>query len=243
VAVPDLAGGRVERVLDVAAELLVRWGYQRVTIDEVARHAGIGKGTVYLHFRTKDALFLTVLLRAERGIAEHMAQRAEDDPRYVLPSRLTGGLYRELSDDPVLRGLFMADVEVLGRLIHEAAETIGELAARRDRVLDEHFRLLQEAGCLRADLSRPALLYTFSAVGSGFFFLSGIPGTDGVAGRVGVPNLAVEERIELLERAIAAAVEVPEPPAAELAHLAPTVAGLYRSLTEHIDNEWRRRVR
>ena len=57
------SGGRLDRVLDAAADLLVRWGYQRVTIDDVARHAGIGKGTVYLHFRTKEALFLTVLLR------------------------------------------------------------------------------------------------------------------------------------------------------------------------------------
>ncbi len=55
---------RSQLVLDSAAELLVRWGYRRVTIDDVTAHAGIGKGTVYLHLRTKDALFLTVLLRA-----------------------------------------------------------------------------------------------------------------------------------------------------------------------------------
>ena len=55
----------MERVLDSAAELLLRWGYQRVTIDEIARHAGIGKGTVYLHFPTKEALFLTMLLRTQ----------------------------------------------------------------------------------------------------------------------------------------------------------------------------------
>lgn len=242
-AVPDLAGPRVERVLDAAAELLVRWGYQRVTIDEVARHAGIGKGTVYLHFRTKDALFLTVLLRAERSVAGRMAQGADEDPAYVLPSRLTGAFYREFGTDPVLRGLIMADVEVLGRLIHEAADTLSELTVRRDRVLDEHFRLLQEAGCLRADLSRQALLYTYSAIGAGFFFLGSVAESDQLTGRIGAPDLPVEERAKLLERAIAAAIEVLEPPAAELARIAPTVAGLYRSLTEHIDNEWRRRVR
>ena len=66
-----------------AAELLVRWGYQRVTIDEVARHAGIGKGTVYLHFRTKDALFLTVLLRAQRRLSAGWRDRMEADPAVV----------------------------------------------------------------------------------------------------------------------------------------------------------------
>ena len=68
VAAPDQPAARVERVLDSATELLVRWGYQRVTIEDVAKHAGIGKGTVYLHFRTKDALFLTVLLQQLLGI-------------------------------------------------------------------------------------------------------------------------------------------------------------------------------
>ena len=41
---------RAGRILDAAAELLLRWGYKRVSIEEIARHAGIGKGTVYLHF-------------------------------------------------------------------------------------------------------------------------------------------------------------------------------------------------
>jgi AcrR family transcriptional regulator len=236
-AAPDHPGARVERVLDAAGELLVRWGYQRVTIDEVARHAGIGKGTVYLHFRTKEALFLTVLLRAQAGVAGHMVERAEADPQDVLPARIGSRMYRELNADPVLRALYLADVEMLGRLAHEAAGTIGELTARRNQVLDEHLRLLQEAGCLRADLPLPALRYTFDAVAAGFFLVEGF-------GRpAGRPVLPVEERADLLERAVAAAVQVPEPPADGLARTAPVIAVLYRSLLEHVDHEWRRRVR
>ena len=233
----DLVGTRVERVLDAAGELLVRWGYQRVTIDEVARHAGIGKGTVYLHFRTKEALFVTVLLRAQAGVAERMAKRIDDDPAHALPSRLSRSLYLDLTADPVLRALYLADVEVLGRLAHEAVDTIGDLSARRAEGLDEHLRLLQEIGCLRADMSLRELRYTFSAVGAGFFFL------DGFGKLAGDLDLPVAERADLLERAIAAALQVPEPPVAELERVAPVVASLYRSLLEHIDHEWRHRVR
>ena len=236
-AAPDVGGARVERVLDAAGELLVRWGYQRVTIDEVARQAGIGKGTVYLHFRTKDALFLTVLLRAQAGVAERAARRAEADPAHAMPARLLRSLYLELSADPVLRAVYLSDVEILGRLAHEAAETIGDLGARRDHVLDEQLRLLQEAGCLRGDLTLPELRYTLDAVATGFILV------DGFGEPYRRPGLAAEERADLLERAIAAAIEVPEPPAAELARVAPSVAALYRSLLEHIDHEWRRRAR
>ncbi|GAC1395003.1 MAG: hypothetical protein NVSMB65_13760 [Chloroflexota bacterium] len=40
---------REERILDAAATLLVRWGYRKTTLDDVAREAGVGKGTIYLH--------------------------------------------------------------------------------------------------------------------------------------------------------------------------------------------------
>lgn len=232
---PELAGGRMERVLDTAADLLVRWGYQRVTIDEVARHAGIGKGTVYLHFRTKEALFLTVLLRAQRQLLSATAEQMAADPEQLLPSRLVRSLYRVLSDDPLARALYLGDAEVLGRLAHEAADTLGALVGRRQQVLTEHLGLLSAAGCLRPDLEPEAQLYTLSAVAAGFFFVGGMPG--------GTPDLDVETRCDLLERAIAAAIEVPDPPAAELERLAPVVAGLYRSLIKDVDHEVRRRVR
>ncbi|HEY3710665.1 MAG TPA: helix-turn-helix domain-containing protein, partial [Amycolatopsis sp.] len=61
---------RADRILDAASELLVRWGSRKVTIDDVARRAGIGKGTVYLHWRTKDALFETLLTRAAADLLD-----------------------------------------------------------------------------------------------------------------------------------------------------------------------------
>jgi Bacterial regulatory proteins, tetR family len=44
-AQPDERQRREERILDAAAALLVRWGFRKTTIDDVAREAGVGKGT------------------------------------------------------------------------------------------------------------------------------------------------------------------------------------------------------
>src|SRR5262245_35993053 len=93
---------RMDRVLDAAGELLLRWGYQRVTIDEIARHAGIGKGTVYLHFPNKEALFLTLLLRAQRRSIAGILDEVTADPVNALPSRVVRHVYLHVAEDPVL---------------------------------------------------------------------------------------------------------------------------------------------
>ena len=106
---------RLDRILDSAADLLVRWGYQRVTVEDVAKQAGIGKGTVYLHFRTKESLFLAVLLRVQQAVGAGMVERMRADPRHALPSRMISAVYRALAEDPVTHRIYFGDADTLGR--------------------------------------------------------------------------------------------------------------------------------
>lgn len=46
------------RILRIAAEHFVRFGYRRTNIGDVARDVGIGKGSIYLHFASKKALLI-----------------------------------------------------------------------------------------------------------------------------------------------------------------------------------------
>lgn len=223
---------RLDRILDSAADLLVRWGYQRVTVEDVAKQAGIGKGTVYLHFRSKEALFLAVLLRVQQAVGAGMAERMRADPRHTLPSRMISSSYRSLAEDPVTHRIYFGDAETLGRLAHEAAETLGELSARRDAVFAEHLTLLREAGLLRAELDPASARYVLSAVSTGFFL------TDSLALPAAPADLEVRAR--LLEHSLAAALETGGEPSRQLAD---RVAARYQSLIDHLDDEWRHRVR
>jgi AcrR family transcriptional regulator len=226
-------GARLERVLDAAADLLVRLGYRRVTIEEVARQAGIGKGTVYLHFPTKEALFLAVLLRTHHGVTRRMVARMEADPAEVLPGRAMRSLYLDIADDPVTRPLYLGDSEVLGRLAHEAVDTLGALSRRRQEAGRAWFGLLCEAGLLRpGDVD--AQLYQLSAITTGFYFLDTLP----------VPGAPAERtrKAELLEQTVTAPLAAPAA-AVCAAGAAPAVTALYRSLIDHIDEEWHRRLR
>lgn len=44
-------------ILAAGMTLFSRYGYRRTSIEEVAREAGIAKGTVYLYFQTKEEIF------------------------------------------------------------------------------------------------------------------------------------------------------------------------------------------
>lgn len=236
-AVEPEPGERADRVLDAAAELLLRWGYRRVTIDDVARHAGIGKGTVYLHFRTKDALFLTVLLRSQRRLFADLADRMLLEPAVALPWRMVGVVYDAVRSDEVAHALYMGDPDVLGRLAHEAAGTLGELARRRDDAVRAHFGLLREAGLLATDLPLDEQVHSYGAVTAGFFLAAG---SAGEADTFAPADPA--RRAALLEHVLRSVLLGPADPAGA-ADVAPAVAALYRPLVAHIDTEWQRRAR
>ena len=67
-----------ERILEVAKEAFTRFGAQ-ASLDDIAKQAGVGAGTLYRHFPTRDALIEAVyrsevekLAAAERKFAETM---------------------------------------------------------------------------------------------------------------------------------------------------------------------------
>jgi AcrR family transcriptional regulator len=52
-----------EVILDAVDRLLGRYGYQKMTMDDLAREAGISKRTIYLHFPGKEAVALASIDR------------------------------------------------------------------------------------------------------------------------------------------------------------------------------------
>src|SRR5690349_23860201 len=71
---------RADRILDAAAELMLRWGYNKTTIDDIARYAGVAKGTIYLHWKTREDLFTALMQREYIRLAEDIKQRVVSDP-------------------------------------------------------------------------------------------------------------------------------------------------------------------
>jgi AcrR family transcriptional regulator len=75
----NCGGGEETRraILEAARKRFLHYGFKKTTIDEIAADAGIGKGTVYLYFETKEALLLTLAREVKRNVTNQMRAIAE----------------------------------------------------------------------------------------------------------------------------------------------------------------------
>jgi AcrR family transcriptional regulator len=68
-----------EAILDATDRLLARYGFKKMTIDDLAREVGIGKGSVYLHFPSKEEIALSHIDRLVERLKERMRSIASSD--------------------------------------------------------------------------------------------------------------------------------------------------------------------
>src|SRR4029453_4053231 len=55
------------------------YGYRKMTVEDIAVEAGIGKGTIYLHFISKEEVVLSHIDRIVRRLNKHLKQIARSD--------------------------------------------------------------------------------------------------------------------------------------------------------------------
>jgi AcrR family transcriptional regulator len=139
-----------ERVLEAAEAVFAAEGPD-VPIDEVARRAGVGAGTVYRHFPTKEELFAAIA----RGHVERLTAEATALARANEP----GAAFFAFFDRMIQQGLARRDL--VHALADAGVDVHGAIApATRDfrHAAGELFLRAQRAGAVRPDLEPADLL-------------------------------------------------------------------------------------
>src|SRR5579859_8112165 len=83
---------RQRQILDAAAAVIIRQGYDKTTMSDIAGEAGASRRTVYLYFNGKAELFEALLYREYMQYAQTWLEHIEADPR----SGTIGGVYRAM---------------------------------------------------------------------------------------------------------------------------------------------------
>jgi len=152
---------RAEHILDTATTLLLRWGFRKTTVDDVARAAGVAKGTIYLHWKDKNELFLAAVMRAQQQSVAEVQQRIAADPEGGLPHRLwTHGMVAALAN-PLMAAILAGKTDVFEGLRGAFdAPTVHQMTGDYETYIVQ----LQEAGLIRADLSVSVIAFVTSAL-------------------------------------------------------------------------------
>lgn len=153
---------REQRILDAAAELFAHYGYTKTTIDEIAAQAGISKGAVYLHFRSKDDLMESLLERESERAMDHIMARLDNDPQGVTLFNIYRHAILAIKANSLLLALYNRDRRVLGDFQRRMWKLpMFQQVTNFGIEFVQHF---QRAGLIKPDVNPEALAYILMAL-------------------------------------------------------------------------------
>ncbi|MDQ3033984.1 MAG: TetR/AcrR family transcriptional regulator [Myxococcota bacterium] len=118
---------RRRRIVRAAAELFLKQGYRKTSIEDIARKAEVGKGTVYLHFESKGDLLIHVIATEKQVLMKRLEPLLKGE--IPEPERLP--YYLELiltsaREMPLGARLLSGDLELFAALEDIGAERIAQ---------------------------------------------------------------------------------------------------------------------
>jgi AcrR family transcriptional regulator len=150
-------------ILSAACRAFARWGFKKASVEEIAKEAGVAKGTVYLACDTKEDLYYQAVHREVRAWTAEVAKLV--DPRVPADQLLVQCAQAALAylrHRPLVRELLFGNTHLL---LPEWGERLDELRALGRQNLVEILRLGVKQARFRSDLDideLAAILQDFS---------------------------------------------------------------------------------
>ncbi|MDX2358755.1 TetR/AcrR family transcriptional regulator [Dietzia sp. PP-33] len=96
---------RIERerrtqIIDATITLVAERGYAEASLSQIARAAGVAKGTVVYHFSTKDAVLAAAYQQVLTALVTHVAGQVEAAPAQLAPGAYVRAMIGHLTEHP-----------------------------------------------------------------------------------------------------------------------------------------------
>jgi AcrR family transcriptional regulator len=190
---------RQQQILDAAAAVIIRLGYDKTTMSDIAAEAGASRRTVYQYFNGKEVLFEALLYREYMQYAQTWLDRIEADPR----GGTIGGFYRALfhavNSRPLIAAMLRRDRRVIGNYLRKRDNLFSQMYSGVDTAA--FFQALQAAGAIRQDIDAAVILHIVEMLSYGQLTIGDFKPPDQFP-----PYDAVMEALaDLMDRALAPA--------------------------------------
>ena len=146
-----------ECILDAAIRAFSKLGFKKTSVDDIAKDAGVAKGTVYLACESKEDLFFQSVHRELRAwVAEGAKKIDPRRPADELLVELSIWSVTQVDQRPLVRDLF---VGMAAGALPVTGERFEELRAIGRANIEELLRLGQKQGKFRKELDVASIAY------------------------------------------------------------------------------------
>ncbi|MDB6130416.1 MAG: transcriptional regulator [Verrucomicrobiales bacterium] len=162
------------KIIAAAVRLFSRDGMDLVTVDQIAKAADIGKGTIYNYFAAKEDIVLAFMADVEGKLQKKAGRLAASDES--LQSILTSFISLQFREK---RPYYRFVRVFLGQMFNRTEQFLPfmvEMQKMIDPPLETLFRSLQERGMIRKDVPLAELILVFKTVHMGLSALWAIEG-------------------------------------------------------------------
>ena len=100
-----------QQIIDAAVRIFARKGYYHSRVSDIAREAGMAAGTIYLYFRTKDEILVTLFRDTMAHFVASVRKAVAEEPDAVAKLRRLVRLHFEmLEENPALAEVLQVEL-------------------------------------------------------------------------------------------------------------------------------------
>lgn len=162
---------RPTRILEAAGRLTTRYGFDKTTVDEIAKEAGVSKGAIYLEWPGKEELIDALIEFEMKKLLLDLRSRILTDDKSDSIAALYRHTLLSIQQSPLISALYTRDGKLLGDFVKRQNP---ERYTKRLLMSKENIAAMQSAGLLRSDLSAEVITYLFSIIALGFLSISSV---------------------------------------------------------------------
>lgn len=145
---------RYDTILDAAEDVFAEKGYERTSMDDIARTASLSRALLYVYFKDKAAIQRGIILRAGQNLSERFRQAQQTADSGLAQVRAMGEAYYRFyleepdyfsaltmastamaeADETQARDMLSSESELMGLMIHAIERGLEDGTMSRERI-------------------------------------------------------------------------------------------------------------
>ncbi len=166
-------------ILAAALSVFTNKGFERTTLDDIARSAGTTRGAIYHHFKNKAEVYHTLLLESGRKSSDVIPLAIAEGGTFLeIIQRIFSRQLLQLDQDPTLRSEAIFTLRGDYASVESVRIVIEAQSAAVIAQLTQAFAEAQAGGEVRTDIAPLDIARAFNALQAGLIHVTRLPGQE-----------------------------------------------------------------